>query len=68
MDRVDLFHRKPSELRRYRAFTYRLVKDYGSIENFILNERLQWTDLKPKGKPFEFEGTASLRKRTADVV
>jgi hypothetical protein len=56
-DRVDRFHRKPSELRRYRAFTYRLVNDYGSIMNFIVNERLQWESMEPKGRPFQFDGT-----------
>lgn len=56
-DRVDRFHRKPSELRRYRAFTYRLEKEYGSIMNFIVNERLQWESMQPKGRPFENKGT-----------
>lgn len=59
-ERVDKFHRKPSELRRYRAFTYRLVKEYGSIMDFIVNERLQWESMQPKGKPFERDGTCSL--------
>ncbi|KAK3215611.1 hypothetical protein GRF29_8g533368 [Pseudopithomyces chartarum] len=53
INRVDLFHRVPSELRRYRQFTHRLVKEYGSITNFIVNERLQWQSMSPKGQPFE---------------
>ncbi|KAF1846373.1 uncharacterized protein K460DRAFT_386631 [Cucurbitaria berberidis CBS 394.84] len=53
-DRVDKFHRKPSELRRYRQFTYRLVEEYGSITDFIVNKRLQWTQLEPRGGPFEY--------------
>lgn len=53
IDRVDKFHRKPSELRRYRQFTHRLVKEYGSIMNFMVNERLQWESMEPKGRPFE---------------
>ncbi|KAF2186769.1 hypothetical protein K469DRAFT_706758 [Zopfia rhizophila CBS 207.26] len=52
---VGLFHRVPSDLRRYRQFTHRLVKEYGSILNFIVNERLQWKTMIPKGRPFEFE-------------
>jgi hypothetical protein len=52
-DRVDKFHRKPSELRRYRQFTHRLVKEHGSIMNFMLNVRLQWQDMNPKGAPFQ---------------
>ncbi|KAL5440644.1 hypothetical protein PMIN05_004837 [Paraphaeosphaeria minitans] len=57
IDRVDLFHRVPSELRRYRQFTHRLVKQYGSIMNFIVNERLQWKSMSPRGRPFEYDGT-----------
>jgi hypothetical protein len=53
---VDKFHRKPSELRRYRQFTHRLVKDYGSIMEFIVNERLKWGSMAPRGRPFEYEG------------
>ena len=55
-NRVDKFHRMPSELRRYRQFTHRLEKDYGSIMNFIVNERLKWGSMEPKGKPFELDG------------
>ncbi|KAI1536825.1 repeatdomain containing protein [Pyrenophora tritici-repentis] len=53
-DRVDKFHRLPSELRRYRQFTYYLEKEYGSIMNFIVNERLKWTTMEPRGGPFQF--------------
>jgi len=56
INRVDKFHRVPSDLRRYRQFTYRLVKEYGSIMNFIVNERLQWTSMVAKGRPFEYDG------------
>ncbi|EUC45410.1 hypothetical protein COCMIDRAFT_36886 [Bipolaris oryzae ATCC 44560] len=54
-NRVDKFHRLPSELRRYRQFTYRLEKDYGSIMNFIVNERLKWDTMEPRGEPFQFD-------------
>ncbi|CAG5163914.1 uncharacterized protein ALTATR162_LOCUS6577 [Alternaria atra] len=30
-------------------------KDYGSIMNFIVNERLKWGNMEPKGKPFELD-------------
>lgn len=46
----------PSELRRYRHFTHRLEKDYGSIMNFMVNERLKWDTMQPKGEPFQFDG------------
>ncbi|KAF2644439.1 hypothetical protein P280DRAFT_443119 [Massarina eburnea CBS 473.64] len=55
IDRVDQFHRVPSELRRYRQFTHRLVKEYGSIMNFIVNERLRWKSMVPQGRPFEYD-------------
>ncbi|KAH7120914.1 hypothetical protein B0J11DRAFT_51914 [Dendryphion nanum] len=55
INRVDKFHRVPSDLRRYRQFTYRIVKEYGSILDFIVKERLRWTSMVPKGEPFEFD-------------
>jgi hypothetical protein len=63
INRVDRFHRVPSELRRYRQFTHRLVKEYGSIMNFIVNERLQWKTMVPKGQPFEYDGTPHVHCR-----
>lgn len=55
-NRLDLFQRVPSDLRRYKAFTYKLAKDYGSVGNFILNKRLGWdSPVKPRGRPFEFD-------------
>ncbi|KAF2675854.1 hypothetical protein K458DRAFT_425168 [Lentithecium fluviatile CBS 122367] len=55
INRVDFFHRVPSELRRYRQFTHRLIKEYGSIMNFIVNERLQWKSMVARGRPFEYD-------------
>ncbi|KAM5355858.1 hypothetical protein ACJ41O_002504 [Fusarium nematophilum] len=55
-NRLELFKRVPSELRRYKAFTYNLVKAHGSVANFILTQRLGWTaPVTPRGTPFEFE-------------
>jgi hypothetical protein len=56
-NRIDLFQRLPSELRRYLHFTYTIKKEYGSILAFILNERLGWREpVVTKGKrPFEEE-------------
>lgn len=56
---MNLFHRVPSDLRKYRQFTHRLIKEYGSIMNFIVNERLQWSTMTAKGAPFECEGVTS---------
>ncbi|KAJ8116409.1 hypothetical protein ONZ43_g4446 [Nemania bipapillata] len=55
-NRLDLFQRVPSELRKYLEYTWGLKRDYGSVMNFILSQRLQWnTPITPRGRPFEFE-------------
>ncbi|KAF2755060.1 hypothetical protein EJ05DRAFT_513378 [Pseudovirgaria hyperparasitica] len=51
-NRVDLFQRVPSDLRKYRSFVYNIVKKYGSMQEFILSKRLQWTSTCPSGPPF----------------
>ncbi|KAL9620340.1 MAG: hypothetical protein Q9160_005139 [Pyrenula sp. 1 TL-2023] len=51
---VDLFQRIPSELRRYFQFVHRLKIDYGSIFEFMVAERLKWTQWTPKSSiPFK---------------
>lgn len=50
-NRLDGFRRVPSDLRRYREYTAKLVKDHGSIMAFVMKERLRWTDLTPSGAP-----------------
>lgn len=54
LNRIDLFHRVPSDLRKYRQYTHKLIKEHGSILNFIVKERLHWPDLKQRGTPFEY--------------
>jgi hypothetical protein len=55
-NRLELFQRIPSELRRYKQFTYHLKQKYGSVANFLFEHRLGWTPpVKPRGGPFEFE-------------
>lgn len=55
-NRLDLFQRVPSDLRRYLAFTWKLRQDHGSVMNFILTHRLQWgLPITPRGRPFEFD-------------
>ncbi|KAL2180393.1 uncharacterized protein P884DRAFT_255508 [Thermothelomyces heterothallicus CBS 202.75] len=55
-NRLELFQRVPSDLRRYLAYTWKLRQDYGSVMNFILSERLRWTlPITPRGRPFEFD-------------
>ena len=53
-NRIDLFKRVPSELRRYLAYSWQLRKEDGSVMNFILTQRLHWTQpLLARGKPFQ---------------
>jgi len=52
INRIDLFHRVPSDLRRYRHYIYRLEQEHGSVMKFILQQRLRWSDLTPRGPPF----------------
>ncbi|KAI6380443.1 hypothetical protein MCOR25_001634 [Pyricularia grisea] len=54
-NRLDLFRRKPSDLRRYLEYTWRLRRDHGSVMHFILTQRLHWEiPIKPTSViPFE---------------
>lgn len=56
--RLAEFQRWPSELRRYRQYTWELKRDHGSVMNFMQRERLGWSDpVVPQGsKPFECQG------------
>ncbi|OAA61257.1 hypothetical protein SPI_05281 [Niveomyces insectorum RCEF 264] len=47
-NRLDAFQRTPCDLRRYLAYAWQLRQRYGSAEQFVLKERLQWsTDETP---------------------
>lgn len=49
-------------MRRYLAYNAKLRKEYGSVMNFIVKERLKWSDLTPKSpKAFSDPGKHSLR-------
>ncbi|KAK3988116.1 hypothetical protein QBC44DRAFT_343537 [Cladorrhinum sp. PSN332] len=56
-NRLELFQRKPSDLRRYLEFTWKLKREYGSVMTFILSQRLNWNlPITPKGQtPFDPE-------------
>ncbi|KAI1333266.1 hypothetical protein F5Y16DRAFT_8392 [Xylariaceae sp. FL0255] len=55
-NRIDLFQRVPSDLRRYLEYNWMLKQNYGSILNFVLTRRLHWSEpIQPQGKPFEHE-------------
>lgn len=55
-NRLDLFERVPSDLRRYREYCAKLTRNYGSVMAFVMKERLKWEDLEPKGEPFTEPG------------
>ncbi|KOS16887.1 Uncharacterized protein ESCO_004857 [Escovopsis weberi] len=60
-NRLELFQRVPSQLRRYKAFSYRLASVHGSIANFVLKERLRWAlPVVPSGAP-PFQCDADFR-------
>jgi hypothetical protein len=53
-NRLDLFQRVPSELRRYLAYNWKLKQEYGSVMEFVLSKRLGWKEpIEAEGKPFE---------------
>ena len=55
-NRLELFQRVPSDLRRYLENNWRLRKEHGSVMNFVLTHRLRWeVPIRARGKPFEFE-------------
>ncbi|KAL4930009.1 GIG1 family protein [Aspergillus undulatus] len=59
-NRIDLFQRLPSDLRKYLQYKEQIIAKYGTIMRFVVKERLRWgegtaEDLKPKGQPFEYE-------------
>jgi hypothetical protein len=55
-NRIDRFQRLPSDLRRYLAYNAKLKKQYGSVMNFVMSERLKWHDMVPNGEPFQNAG------------
>ena len=55
-NRLDAFRRVPSDLRRYKEYCDKLVKDYGTVMAFVMQERLKWSSLEPKGEPFSDPG------------
>ena len=54
-NRLERFQRRPSDLRRYRAFVYFLVREYGGVADFVLRERLRWeAPVRPRGAQFQY--------------
>jgi len=59
-NRLDQFTRVPSELRRYRQYTEKLVREYGSVMRFVLDERLGWRDSRAGEGRFTDPGMCSV--------
>ena len=57
---LELFRRVPSDLRRYKQYTWKLKRDYGSVMNFVLQCRLGWLDSTNTGAPFSNPGWSEL--------
>lgn len=55
--RLQEFRRWPSDLRRYREFVWRVKRDKGSVLEYMLTERLHWTQpVVPRSRtPFQCE-------------
>jgi hypothetical protein len=51
-NRIDRFSRSPTNLRNYREYVHRIQKSYGSVLNFMVQQRLCWTDMTTSGSPF----------------
>ncbi|KAL8835982.1 MAG: hypothetical protein Q9170_003105 [Blastenia crenularia] len=61
-NRIDRFVRVPSDLRRYLEYNSKLKKEHGSVMEFVLKERLRWTDLTPKDTvPFSDPATDDIK-------
>ncbi|TGO58594.1 hypothetical protein BCON_0053g00290 [Botryotinia convoluta] len=56
-NQLDLFQRKPSQLRKYLEYCYSIKQIHGSMMRFILDEKLQWkeSELDARDAPFQNE-------------
>ena len=50
-NRIDLFQRVPTDLRRYLKYIYDLKRTYGSVLSFVQHERLHWASITPSEDP-----------------
>ncbi|KAL8853586.1 MAG: hypothetical protein Q9221_001572 [Calogaya cf. arnoldii] len=61
-NQLDRFVRVPSDHRRYLEYNAQLKKKHGSVMDFVLKERLQWTDLEKKDPaPFRDPTTGDIK-------
>lgn len=64
-NRLDLFQRTPSDLRRYMAYNYATKQKYGSIMTYVLEHKLKWSvpvmQHGAKGEYFKHTGDWSVK-------
>lgn len=46
----------PSDLRRYREYAEKIAREFGSVREFVMRERLGWGGLEGRGKRDKKEG------------
>jgi len=51
INRIDLFQRSPTALRRYLKFMHDLKKQHGSVMAFVQQHRLHWASATPSADP-----------------
>jgi len=62
-NRLDVFQRIPSELRRYFAFNYEIKQKYGSVMQFVLTHRLGWTlPIEAEAPPFKSPNDITVKQ------
>lgn len=60
-NRLDLFQRMPSQLRRYLAYNWKLKQEYGSVMQFIMSQRLGWKEpIQTEAAPFKAENDVKI--------
>jgi len=59
-NRLEIFKRTPSDLRRYRIFLAKIKASHGSVMGFIMKERVKWEDVTPNATPFQDDCTFTL--------
>ncbi|KAL8736341.1 MAG: hypothetical protein Q9181_002469 [Wetmoreana brouardii] len=61
-NQLDRFVRVPTDLRRYLQYNAQLKKEHGSVMDFVVKERLKWTDLQPRdAAPFDDPKTSDIK-------
>jgi uncharacterized protein DUF3605 len=50
---LHCLRRPPGMLRKYREFVHKVKRQYGSVQNFVIYELLNWPNPVPKGAAFE---------------